>query len=218
MRNLGWTPNVSLEDHIREYKSACTREAKTEKRILVFSTTFFPIEGPAEKALFALMQEMKDVQFDVITSMVDRSHENTSCALSNVTIHRVGRGNRWDKYRLILDGYRKAKELSASHRYLFSWSIMASYAALAAALFRRANDLPLLITLADQRLDEIPLLMKWVIRFILRNADQISTSTAHQERGVSRIDPAISLTTSNRSGDAFANQIRFLYNSLINKN
>ena len=218
MRSLGWTPHVSLEDHIREYKSACTREEKTEKRILVFSTTFFPIEGPAEKALFRLMQEMKDVQFDVITSMVDPSHTQTTCALSNVTIHRVGKGNAWDKYRLIIDGYHKATELAATHRYLFSWSIMASYAALAATAFRRSNNLPLLITLADQRLDKIPLFMKAIIRFILRNADQISTSTAQQEHGISRIDPAISLTTSNRSGDAFANQIRFLYNSLINKN
>lgn len=216
MRELGWSPRVSLEDHIREFKAGCTREAPAEKRILVFSTTFYPIEGPAEKALIALMREMKDVQFDVVTTVYDRASADTTCALPNVTIHRVGRGSTTDKYRLIIDGYKKANELSAQHRYLFAWSIMASYAALAATAFRRKHNLPLLITLADQRLEDIPFFMKWIIRFILRNADQISTSAAHQERGISRIDPTISLTESNRSGDAFANQIRFLYNSLIN--
>ncbi len=94
---------------------------------------------------------------------------------------------------------------------------MASYAAFAASLFRRENELPLLITLADHRLDHIPFFVRFVIGFILKHADQISTSVAQQEQGISRIDPKISLTQSNRTGDAFANQIRFLYNSLLLK-
>jgi len=217
MRALGWSPKVSLEDHIRDFKAACARTPVAEKRVLVFSTTFTPTEGPAETALVRLMQEMKDVQFDVITTRYEKATTDEASALPNVTIHRVGRGNRCDKYRLILDGAKKARELAAAHRYLFSWSIMASYAALAAARFRRSSDLPLLVTLADQRLEDVPFYTKWLVRFILRNADQISASTAHQEHGISRIDPAVATTLSNRAGDAFANQIRFLYNSFIDK-
>jgi UDP-glucose 4-epimerase len=213
---LGWEPNVSLEDHIREFRAACSKESAVEKRILVFSTTFYPVEGPAEKAMADLMREMKDVRFDVITTVFDKNATQTPM-LPNVTVHRVGRGHWTDKYRLIFDGLTKAKELSASHRYLFAWGIMASYASIAAARFRNKNDLPLLITLADQRLNRLPITSRWAVRSILRRADQISTSFAQQDRGISRIDPKIGLTTSNRKGDAFANQVRFLYNMLLKK-
>lgn len=217
LRGLGWAPAVSLEDHIREFKAAHKTEPVAEKRILVFSTTFYPLEGPAEKALVELIREMKDVHFDVITTVYDKSFSHTSLALPNVTVHRVGQGSAWDKYRLMYEGFKKAEALSKTHRYLFAWSIMASYAAFAAALFRRKSDLPLLITLADHRLENLAFPIRWAIRFILKKADQISTSSAQQEYGVSRIDPNIRLSQSNRSGDAFANQIRFLYNSLLKR-
>ena len=183
----------------------------------MFSTTFYPIEGPAERALLDVIREMNDVHFDVITTVHDPASVNALLALANLTIHRVGRGNRRDKYRLIMEGYRKALELSGRHSYIFAWSIMASYAAFAAALFRRKQDSPLLVTLADHRLDHLPLHLRWIIRFILKNADQISTSDAQQEIGISRIDPNIRLTRSNRRGDAFANQIRFLYNMKLQR-
>jgi UDP-glucose 4-epimerase len=219
LRALGWAPTVSLEDYVREYKTAHPAdEAKSEKRILVFSTTFFPIEGPAEKTLLALIREMKDIQFDVITTLFDLSSLNASPALPNVTVYRIGKGNSWDKYRLMFGGAKKARELASQHRYLFAWSIMASYAAFAAALFRRTQKgLPLLITLADHQIENLSLPSRILVRFILKNADQISASTAQQAQGISRIDPKISLTSSNRSGDAFANQIRFLYNSLLKR-
>jgi UDP-glucose 4-epimerase len=218
LQALGWTSKVSLEDHVREFKLTHAPGAKTEKRILVLSTTFFPIEGPAEKALHTLIREMKDVQFDIITTLYDPSASNASLDLPNATVHRIGKGNRWDKYRLMFGGAKKARELAAQHRYVFAWSIMASYAAFAAALFRRTQkDLPLLITLADHRLEHLSLPSRVLIRFILKNADQVSASTAQQQQGISRIDPKISLTSSNRSGDAFANQIRFLYNSLLKR-
>ncbi len=105
-RELGWTPVVSLEDHIREFRASCKQEIPVEKRILVFSTTFFPVQGPAEKALLDLMREMKDVQFDVITTKYDQHSEQTSLALPNVVIHRIGNGSRFDKYRLMSDGYK----------------------------------------------------------------------------------------------------------------
>jgi hypothetical protein len=94
---------------------------------------------------------------------------------------------------------------------------MASYAAFAAVLFRRWHSLPLLISLADQRLEDLPYWMRVSVRFFLRGADQISASSLGQEGGVTRMDPKIRLTMSNRQGDAFANQIRFLYNELLNR-
>jgi UDP-glucose 4-epimerase len=216
-RALGWEPKVSLEAHVREFSARVAAEPKAEKRVLVFSTTFFPVEGPAEQVLRDLMRRMPDVQFDVVTSAFDRSVDVPSEALANVTVYRVGKGNRFDKYRLAFLGWKKAQELARRHRYLFSWSIMASYAAFAAVLFRRWHSLPLLISLADQRLEDLPYWMRVSVRFFLRGADQISASSLGQEGGVTRMDPKIRLTMSNRQGDAFANQIRFLYNELLNR-
>ncbi len=215
---LGWRPQVSLEQHVQEFKVSCTRFASVEKRVLVFSTTFHPIEGPAERALMQVMLQMSDVHFDVVTTLTDPTAAQTSFSLKNVTIHRVGRGNRFDKFRLMVDGAKKAKELTKQHRYLFIWSIMASYAALPAVVVRRQiQRTPLLISLADQRLSELSPIFRLIVRFLLRGADQISTSNAEQARGVSRLEPSSSLTRSNRQGDAFANQIRFLYNTVLNK-
>lgn len=216
MRALGWRANVSLEDHIREYRQMYPPEVKKgEKRILVLTTSFTPHEGTAESALRELMQRMPEFQFDVITSWNDRSFASIEKQGEHVTIYRVGRGDRFDKYRLMYQGLRKAKELSKQHSYLFVWAIMASYAAIAAARFRREKETPLLITLADQQLDRLPLVFRMIVGSVLKTADQISTSSAHQEEGVSRIAPRHALSRSNRSGDVFANQIRFVYNSLL---
>lgn len=212
---LGWKAKVKLEDHIAEFKSSVKAEAHAEKRVLVFSTTFLPHAGPAEIALIETMRRMPDVHFDVITTLFDASAANVSAPLPNVTVHRIGNGNQFDKYRLMFEGAKKARELTANHRYLFSWSIMASYAAFAAAQFRRTSDLPLLVTLADHRLENLSLAQRLFIASVLKSADQISSSNAQQESGISRIDPNIRVTESNRSGDAFANQVRFLYNTLL---
>jgi UDP-glucose 4-epimerase len=215
MRGLGWEAKTSLEDHINSFKQAAKQEVIAEKRVLVFSTTFFPSMGPAEKPLLELMRQMKDIQFDVITTVFETSAKDVLSPLPNVTIYRVGQGKASDKYRLMFEGVAKAKELAKTHHYAFVWSILASYAAFAAALFRRSSSVPLLITLADQPLEHLPFFFKWVVRFVLRNADQISTSTVAQEQSISRIAPRSRLTKSNRHGDAFANQMRFLYNNLL---
>ncbi len=105
----------------------------------------------------------------------------------------------------------------SQHRYIFTWAIMASYAAMSAALARRASDIPLLITLADHRIDQIRPWLRWLLRLILKNADQISASNGDQEKGISRLGPAIQSVAQNKSGDAFANQVRFLYNMTLKK-
>jgi UDP-glucose 4-epimerase len=217
LRALGWSPKISLASYIENIKQTSEVIKGVEKRVLVFSTTFHPTEGLAELALNDVIREMKDVHFDVITTLYTPQAITTSLPFPNVAVHRIGKGNRLDKYRLLYGGYQKAQELAGKHRYAFAWSILASYAAFAASLFRRTQAIPLLITLADHRLNSLSWPMRMIVRSILRRGDQISTISAQQEQGVSRIDPHIRLTESNRDGDVFANQIRFLYNMLLKK-
>ncbi len=219
LRALGWTPKHDLAKHVKEFVDAHKGIKPVEKRVLVFSTTFYPIGGPAEKALMDVIEAMPNVHFDVITSRYAKDAGDTESPLKNVTVYRVGAGKPSDKYRLPILGARKARELLGKHQYIFLWSLLASYGAIAAALARRstAGTLPLLITLADQELPGPYSLRRLPLSFIARNADQISSTSERQEHDVSRVAPKGSSIFSNRSGDAFANQIRFLYNSVLKR-
>jgi hypothetical protein len=178
---------------------------------LIFSTTFYPTVGPAEEALITLMQKMPHVQFDVVTTAFDKRHfEISALPVSNATVYRVGFGNRFDKFLLPILGARKARSLVKKHRYLFAWSLMASYATLAAIFSRRTKDLPLLVTLADQR---ITWYARLFLSFVLTGADQVYATIPSHEKYVER-------KTKQRSigrGDDFANQIRFSYQSILAK-
>lgn len=217
-RTLGWQPKHSLETHVREFVAAHAGVEKTEKRVLVFATTFAPIGGGAEKALGDVIEAMPDIHFDIITSKFAPELSDVESPLHNVTIYRVGSGRPSDKYLLPLQGSAMARTLLAKHRYIFMWSILASYGALAAGFARRsAPTLPLLVTLADQ---QMPGMFSWrnvPLRFALRAADQVSSTSERQERDVSRRAPRAQITLSNKTGDAFANQLRFLYNSFLKK-
>lgn len=215
---LGWKQKHFLKQHIDEYIATHKAAPKAEKRVLVFSTTFAPTGAAAEKALGDAIESMPDVHFDIITTKFIPGREDVEHPLPNVTLYRVGSGKRSDKYLLPLRGEAIARKLLREHKYLFMWSVMASYGALAASLVRRYHKTtPLLITLADQKFPSIFSPMRVPLSFALGKADQISTTSERQEAGVSRVAPKARLSLSNRSGDAFANQVRFLYNMLLKK-
>ncbi|MCC7357343.1 NAD-dependent epimerase/dehydratase family protein [Candidatus Uhrbacteria bacterium] len=210
IRGLGWEPRIALTNHIEQFKKSIVPSSGIEKRVLVLSTSFFPDEGPAERALLEVIHEMKDIQFDIITTQTTK--ESTTNVLPNANIYRVGRGDMFDKYRLMLAGVKKAQELSKQHSYIFTWAIMASYAAIAASYFRRNSSTPLLISLADHKIDQVRPWLRFVLRHIFKKADQISVSSIQQEQEVGRLSSQLCGITNNASGDAFANQVRFLYN------
>lgn len=212
---LGWKPKRTLEVYIREFLAAHARGATREKRVLVFSTTFYPTIGPAEEALLELMQKMPDVQFDIVTSVFSRDAQRSAFALSNAQIHRVGFGRSFDKYLLPILGYYKAKILHKKHSYLFAWSLMASYAALAGVGLKRATKLPLLITLADQNLEDVSAFARFLLKIILSDADQVYAASSSQEEHAAHIASGRDLRRSIGEGDAFANQLRYSYAEIL---
>ena len=214
-RALGWEPKIALEDEIYKLTKNIGRETKREQRVLVFTTTFHPIAGVAEEALCDLMSAMPDVHFDIVTTKYSPESEKAVCPVGNATIYRVGRGAPSDKFLLPFLGYRIAKKLHAQHRYLFTWSLMASYGALAALFLKRFADVPLLLTLADQRLEELPLITRMFLKMILRRSDQVYASDFSQEKKASHISRRLRLRKSIGEGDAFANQIRFAYSAFV---
>ncbi|PIR82468.1 hypothetical protein COU20_02420 [Candidatus Kaiserbacteria bacterium CG10_big_fil_rev_8_21_14_0_10_59_10] len=214
-RALGWQPKRALDAYIAEFVSTHSRGASREKRVLVFSTTFYPTVGLAEEALLALARAMPDVTFDVVTTVFTPSARGIAPPSPNVHIHRVGFGGALDKFFLPLLGYWKARRLHRAHRYLFAWSLLASYAALAGVLLKRYARLPLLITLADHDLDDVSRFKRGLIATVLSDADQVYGTSAAQERRAGDITAGALRRHSMGEGDAFANQLRYAYAEVL---
>jgi len=211
-RALGWEPTRRLAAYIEEFKKTAKVGTPVESRVLVFSTTFAPIEGPAEQALARLIETMPELSFDIITARCRKDLPAEEAFGSNARIFRVGPGTSFDKFLLPALGAEKARSLESTHRYLFKWSVMASYAAAAALLTNRAT--PLLVTLADQRLTWYA---KVFLRLVLGRTDQVYASSAFQERHIAPLARRMAARKSLGAGDVFANQIRFAYTSILLK-
>lgn len=210
---LGWKATRSLEEYIGAFVRDSKRGTKKEKRVLIFSTTFYPTMGPAEKALFTLIEKMPDVEFDIVTTRFKKLEGNLTGLPKNVHVLPVGFGYKIDKLLLPIIGPWHAGSLHARHGYLFAWSLMASYGALAGLVAKRMMSLPLLVTLADQNL-RVKGYRKQLIRMILRSADQVYGAYREQEAdamSLSRKD----LRRSIGEGDAFANQLRYAYAEIL---
>lgn len=212
---LGWEAKRRLEDYLHEFLRDNPRPSKLENRVLVFSTTFHPIAGAAEEALCDLMAAMPEVHFDVVTTAFSPESFSAICPVSNATVHRMGIGHWIDKYMLPLWGYGRARDLHAKHRYVFAWSLMASYAAIAGIFLKRGSGLPLLITLADQDLSRVARWKRGLLRFVLSDADQVYGADSMQERHAAGFTSRTALRRSMGEGDAFANQIRFAYSEFL---
>ncbi len=211
-RALGWEAKRQLPDYIAQVKRDAAPKAPRENRILVFTTTFHPIMGDAESALYRLMEKMPEVHFDIVTAMHAPEAKGAECPVKNATVHRVGRGNRFDKFLLPFQGASIGHRLAREHDYLFSWSVMASYGTLAALAVRRRASLPLLVTLADQRLSWYERLF---LSLVVGQADQVYASLPEQGRKIASLERRMKERRSLGDGDAFANQIRFAYSSVL---
>ena len=213
-RALGWNPTRSLRHYIEAFLAEHKRGSAHEKRVLVFATTFHPVAGLAEEAFVEVARQMPQIQFDVVTTRFAAGADDTPSPLPNVRVHRIGIGRKLDKYLLPLLGFSRARRLGREHEYLFAWSLMASYAALAALRLKRSGTLPLLITLADQNFAGLSFPRRFFLKHILSDADQIYGSEV-QEAHAARVATQSVSRASMGQGDALANQFRFVYASVI---
>ncbi len=215
LKGLGWKQQHQLTDWIEQVKADIGSVTKADQRVLVFSTTFYPHAGAAELALCDLMKALPQVKFDVITTKFSKDTIGDECPIDNVTLHRVGRGSTFDKYLLPFLGAQKAKALRAEHTYMFRWSLFASYGALAALLGRGKVKLPLLVTLADQKLGSIPWYTRIVLKYVLGKADQVYAMDTYEAQAAISLSERTTLIRSIGQGDAFANQVRFAYSNFL---
>jgi UDP-glucose 4-epimerase len=217
VRSLGWQQTNTLSVYIADFIHSASPEKTRDKRVLVFTTTFYPVAGPAEYALCDLMASMPDVHFDIVTTKYTEDADNTVCPVPNATVYRVGYGTMLDKFFLPFNGAKMAYTLIRSHEYLFMWALMASYAALAAKNTVRQAGLPLLVTLADQSLTKTPWYTRLILKYIFKDSDIVHATTNEQEKITLRISERAKLVQSMGRGDAFANAIRFAYSTFLKR-
>jgi len=215
VKALGWVQRHTLPEWIETVKEEIGTVQKVEQRVLVFSTTFLPHAGAAEYALFDLMKAMPNITFDVVTTKFSNTVKQEPSLLPNVQVHTVGYGYQFDKYLLPFYGASVARKLRQQHSYLFQWALFASYGALAALLSGRKKKLPLLITLADQKLANIPWYSRFLLRAVLGKADQVYAMDTYEAQVAISLSKRTALIKSIGSGDAFANQVRFAYSMFL---
>lgn len=219
VKALGWRQQHQLTDWVNKVRQDIGAVKQDRQRVLVFTTTYFPDAGNAEKALYDLMKTLPNIQFDVVTTKFSQTAVTPEHELPNVTVHRVGRGAVTDKYLLPLLGAKLARRLKRDHHYAVQWALFASYGALAAvrSRVRGGERVPLLITLADQKVARIPWYARVLARLTLGAADQIHATDTQEASAALSLAKRTKLISSIGQGDGFAHQLRMAYQGFLDK-
>ena len=121
------------------------------KKILIFSTNYFPYIGGAEVAIKEITDRVasSDVEFDMVVPRYSRTNAVIE-RIGNVNVYRVGFGSKLDKWIIPFTGLKKAKALQSERQYDSIWCMMASQASIAAARFKKKfPDIRLVLTLQE---------------------------------------------------------------------
>ena len=132
------------------------------RRVLIFSTAYFPFIGGAEVAVKEITNRISGMQFDMITARMDGKLPSFE-RIGNINVYRMGFG--WgaiDKIILAKWGFLKALKLNKKNNYDAAWSIMASQASIAASLFK-IFDKKVKLILTMQEGDEEEHLMRYAL-------------------------------------------------------
>ena len=148
------------------------------KKILILSTSFWPLVGGSETAIREVVARLSDYNFDLITARLNNNFlpvEQTG----NLRIFRVGNGLNFFKFLLPknflpLAIFRLARKLLKENKYDLVHVFQASQAGGAAWLLKKlGSNCPVVLTLQE---GENLAKQSWLTRFfrtrIIKNADQ----------------------------------------------
>ncbi len=105
------------------------------KKILIFSTGYFPFVGGAEVAIKEITDRLPDFEFDLITARFDKKLPFRE-KIGNVMVYRLGVGiPLLDKLLLPFEGALFVRHLSKRKKYDAFWGVMATFATGAAYIY-----------------------------------------------------------------------------------
>ncbi len=120
-----------------------------KKKILIFSTAYFPLVGGAEVALKEIIQGLPEYDFDIVTARMKKNLSRVE-TMETGTVYRMGIGVPWfDKLLLAVCGGMYGQRLHTKNSYAAVWSMMASYGGFAALSLKKKTHLPFLLTLQE---------------------------------------------------------------------
>lgn len=150
-----------------------------KKRVLIFSTAYFPFIGGAEIAVNEITDRFPDYDFVMLTAKLRKDLKDSE-RLQNILVYRVGTGGYLDKLRLVLSGPKKASKLG---KFDAVWGIMASYGGCAALRYKKRTNTPFLLTLQEG--DSLSYIYSrtwwwwWYFRQIFTQADYIQAISSY---------------------------------------
>lgn len=104
------------------------------KRILIFSTAYYPLVGGAEVAIKEITDRLPDYHFEMVTARIKPGLASRE-QIGNVTVHRVGFGKAFDKYLLPILGVIKALRVAPAKHVPIVWPMMASFGGFTALIY-----------------------------------------------------------------------------------
>lgn len=220
-KELDWQPNISLDEGLEKTINYFKNIERPDKKVLVFSTTYWPILGEAEQALYDLSANLPDTEFHIITSRFNKKLSNYD-KLNKDSIYRIGYGTKLDKFLLPIFGVIKAFKLNKENNYKFVWSIMASYGGLAAMLLKfLSKDLNFLLTIHKSEIQSKGFLKRKIMlplfKLFFKEADSIYISHPEIESQLKIAQKQTKSQIVASDGRSFVNQVRYTYANLLNK-
>lgn len=119
-------------------------------RVLIFSTSYFPLVGGAEIAVKEITDRLPEIEFDLITAKQKPDLVDVE-KIGNVTVYRLGFGYvLLDKMLVPYLGALKTLKLQKSRKYDAYWCIMATFASGAAYIANWFQKrVPIILTLQE---------------------------------------------------------------------
>jgi|SRR3989344_2130415 len=168
--------------------------SQNTRRILVFSTNYLPYIGGAEIALKEIMERLSDIQFDLITSRLDKSLPSRETS-RNVNVYRVG--NPWFLKKILLpknffplSAFAKALSLSGQNKYDAILALQASQGAGAAWLYKWFYPkTPFILNVQEgKNLPNQGFLINFFRKLIIKKADVITVISAYLKDHILRLN------------------------------
>jgi len=150
---LGFKPQVDVRTGVKNlfewYKNLDQLEVNdfpAAKKILIYSMAYFPLVGGAEVAIKEITDRLDYYNFHLVTAWFDKKLPRTE-RIGNVTVHRVGLGNKLDKYFYFIPALFKGLKLHKKINFEIVHGVLESYAGLAAFLFKKFTKVKYLLTM-----------------------------------------------------------------------
>lgn len=123
---------------------------RDKKRILIFTTAYFPHVGGAEVAIQEITNQLgESYEFDLVCARYEAKLPRLE-RIGNVTVHRVGVGVRvLDKLFCPLLGTMRALTLHTKHTFSAYWAMMVTYGSGAAYITSWFTRVPIILTLQE---------------------------------------------------------------------